>query len=530
MTTTNIDAIKGELVALIKSRHTLLWIVTREEARVERALVDVAGAVTMSPVFWDSALGLRTLKGDQVGSGYVPALGPIPEGVLDFVAAAKVRTLVVLRDFHTSLRDPTTARMLKTLARDLQRAPKDCARTMVVLSPSADIPLELQAAATRIDWPLPDRESLARLLTDVVGSLRGETPEDTQALQKAALPDGVEPVVNAALGLSADEAMNAFSKALIASRGIPAGAVTQEKKRVVARGRGVSWEDPDPRGLASVGGLVPLKEWLVQRRCAFAEEARAYGLPAPRGIFLVGPPGTGKSLVSKCIASAWGLPLITMDLGAMQSKYVGESQQNLRQTLALLEAVAPCVVRVDEIEKALAGATGPAGDGGVSADALGTFLAWMQERKAAVFVVATANDVRSLPPELLRKGRFDEVFFVDLPNEGERADVLRATLAKLPRPELGAGVDVVAVARVTEGFSGAELAGLVPEALFAAYSEGKRALLTDDLVKAAACTVPVSKAASERILGLREWAKGRARQANKVVETAQSDARVVEVE
>ena len=526
----NIDAIKQDLVALIKSRHTLLWIVTREEARVERALADVAGAVSMTPVFWDSAFGLRSLKNEAVGEGYVPAMGPIPSGVLDFVATATARSLVVLRDFHVSLRDPVVARMLKTLARDLQRAPKDSARTMVVVSPSADVPLELQAAATRIDWPLPDRESLTRLLSDVVGSLRGPTPEETQALQSAAMPDGVEPVVNAALGLSADEAMNAFSKALISSRGIPAAAVTLEKKRVVARGRGVAWEDPDPRGLASVGGLVPLKEWLVQRRSAFAEEARAYGLPAPRGIFLVGPPGTGKSLVSKCIASAWGLPLITMDLGAMQSKYVGESQQNLRQTLALLEAVAPCVVRVDEIEKALAGASGPAGDGGVSADALGTFLAWMQERKAPVFVVATANDVRSLPPELLRKGRFDEVFFVDLPNAGERADVLSTTLGKLPRPELGVQVDVAAVARVTDGFSGAELAGLVPEALFAAYSDGKRALRTEDLIQAAACTVPVSKAAAERIQGLRDWAKGRARQANKVVETALSQERVVEVE
>lgn len=531
----DIDKIKQDLVSLVKSRHTLLWITTTEEARVERALADVGQVVGAEPLYWDAAYGLKTLTGSSVGDGYVPAIGPIPQGVLDYVAAVQKRAIIVLRDFHISLqRDAVAARALRTLARELQRAPKANARTVVILSPSDDVPLELRSAITKIAWPLPDRESLGRLLADVVGTLRGATPVETDALQSAALPDGADAVVSAALGLSADEAMNAFSKSLVSQQGrILAAQVTAEKKRVVARGRGVSWEDPDPRGLASVGGLEVLKDWLIQRKAAFAAEAREYGLPAPRGLFLVGPPGTGKSLVSKCVASAWGLPLITMDLGAMQSKYVGESQTNLRQALALLEAVAPCVVRVDEIEKAMAGATGQAGDGGVAADALGTFLAWMQERKAPVFVIATANDVRALPPELLRKGRFDEVFFVDLPNEEEREGVLRATLEKLPRPELGAAVDVRLVASFTDGFSGAELAGLVPEALFVAFSDGKRPLKTKDLLDAAKTTVPVSKSAAERITSLREWAKARARNASKPCswgQPAQTEGRDLEIE
>jgi hypothetical protein len=298
---------------------------------------------------------------------------------------------------------------------------------------------------------------------------------------------------------------NCYAKSLVSSRTIDPALVAGEKKRVVARGRGVTWEDPDPRGLEAVGGLDLIKGWLKQRRAAFGARARAYGLPAPKGVFLVGLPGTGKTLVSRCIASAWGLPLLSLDFGAIQSKYVGESQTNLRATLALLEAVAPCVVRVDEIEKALAGASGPAGDGGVAADALGTFLTWMQERKAPVFVVATANDVRALPPELLRKGRFDEVFFVDLPTRSEREGVLAAALAK--HNLKGDGINLAEVARETEGYSGAELAALVPDAMFAAFADGERAITTADVLEAARNVVPLSKTASEKIETLRNWAK-----------------------
>jgi SpoVK/Ycf46/Vps4 family AAA+-type ATPase len=196
----------------------------------------------------------------------------------------------------------------------------------------------------------------------------------------------------------------------------------------------------------------------------------------------------------------------------LQSKYVGESQTNLRSTLALIEAVAPCVVRIDEIEKALAGASGPQGDGGVAADALGTLLSWMQEHTAPVFLVATANDVRALPPELLRKGRFDELFFVDLPTQSERVEILAATLVSHGRT--ANGIDMMEIARTTDGFVGAEIAALVPDALFTAFADEERALTTDDLKTAAASVVPLSKTASERITALREWAKGRARPAS----------------
>lgn len=248
------------------------------------------------------------------------------------------------------------------------------------------------------------------------------------------------------------------------------------------------------------------------RRAAFSARARAYGLPAPKGALLVGVPGCGKSLTAKAVATAWGMPLLRMDLGALKSKYVGDSEANIRKALKVAEAVAPCVLWLDEIEKALSGATQGAADGGVSADALGAILSWMQDRAGSVFVVATANDVRSLPPELLRKGRFDDLFFVDLPTATERAAILAAALRSHGRDPSKIALQVVAAA--TSEFTGAELAALIPEALFSAFADREREITTDDLIEAASNVVPLAKTASEKIKAVREWAQGRARPAS----------------
>lgn len=511
----------ADVVALLRARHTLLWIVSREEARVERALVDAAGAAKYDVRFWDCATGLSDSSGKPIDETMQAPVGTYPPGVLDAVRNRPGRAVYVLRDFDAFLKDPVVCRSLRSLARSLQAAPKDSARAIIVLSTSSEIPPQLSGHATLVDWPLPDRAEIASLLDSVTDSLS----EDVRA---GAVAEGVrERAIDAAVGLTAEEATNCYSRSLVSTRRIDPAIVASEKKRVVARGRGVTWEDPDPRGLDAVGGLDILKGWLVQRKAAFSERARAYGITSPKGCFLVGLPGTGKTLVSRCIASTWGLPLLSLDFGALQSKYVGESQTNLRATLALIEAVAPCVVRVDEIEKALAGASGPAGDGGVAADALGKFLSWMQERTAPVFTVATANDVRALPPELLRKGRFDEVFFVDLPTTGEREAIVRASLKSYGRDPLL--VDAGAVAAVTQGFSGAEIAALVPDAMFAAFADGERPVVTSDLVDASRAVVPLSKTASERIEALRGWAKGRARLASAPEQVVAGKARDLDV-
>ena len=511
----------ADVVALLRARHTLLWIVSREEARVERALVDAAGAAKYDVKFWDCATGLSDASGKPIDETMVAPSGTFPPGVLDCIRNRTNRAVYVLRDFDAFLRDPVVCRSLRSLARSLQAAPKGEARAIIVLSTSREIPASLAGHATLVEWPLPDRAEIASLLDSVTDSLSDE-------VRAGAVADGVrERAIDAAVGLSAEEATNCYSRSLVSTRRIDPAIVATEKKRVVARGRGVTWEDPDPRGLDAVGGLDFLKGWLGPRKAAFGERARAYGLTPPKGVFLVGLPGTGKTLVSRCIASTWGLPLLSLDFGALQSKYVGESQTNLRATLALIEAVAPCVVRIDEIEKALAGASGPAGDGGVAADALGKFLQWMQEKTAPVFVVATANDVRALPPELLRKGRFDEVFFVDLPTTSEREAIVGASLRYYGRD--ASLVDAAAVAAATQGFSGAEIAALVPDAMFAAFGDAERPVVTSDLLTAASAVVPLAKTAAEKIETLRSWAKGRARLASAPEAVAAGKARDLDV-
>jgi len=229
-------------------------------------------------------------------------------------------------------------------------------------------------------------------------------------------------------------------------------------------------------------------------------------------VLLVGVPGCGKSLSAKAIAAAWAMPLLRLDMGALKSKWVGESEGNIRKALKVAETVAPCILWLDEIEKALGGATQGAADGGVSSDALGAILQWMQDRAGSVFVVATANDVSKLPPELLRKGRFDEVFFVDLPSMNERSAILRAALAEYGRDT--SSIDVDAVAAATVEFTGAELSALVPDAMFAAFADLARPITTDDLISAARATVPLARTASDKITTLRQWAIGRARPAS----------------
>jgi hypothetical protein len=442
----------ADISALLRARNTLLWIVSREELRVERALISVAASLNYEPRFWDCADGF------QDGAGKVLDAQRDPLEALTSIGAQKARQLYVMRDLHKWL-DPAVLRSLRSLARKLQSAPRNEARAVVVLSPSAEIPPEIAGQATVIDWPLPDRAEMGQILDSVLGSLSEE-------LRESAMPkNGArEAAIDAAVGLSAEEAMNCYARSLVTSKSIDPMLISNEKQRVIARERVLTWYEPDPRGLEAVGGLDVLKSWLTGRKAAFGASARAYGLPAPKGVLLVGPSGTGKSLTAKCIAAAWGQVLLRLDLGALRSKWVGESEGNIRKALQVAEAVAPCILWIDEIEKALAGSTGPQGDGGVAADALGTILSWMQERSGSVFMVATANDVRALPPELLRKGRFDEMFFIDLPTPNERAEIVEATVKQFGRDlktmKGKSGLDKLVAA--TDGFTGAEIAALVP--------------------------------------------------------------------
>lgn len=495
----NAASINADIVALLRARNTLLWITSREETRVEKALVETCRAAKYEVRFWDCASGISDPAGNVIDKNSAD-----PSEALRWVRERRDRYVLVMRDLHKWL-DPIVLRSIRSLARDLQSAEPSQARAVIVLTPSGDVPPEL-LGATVIDYPLPDRDEVAAILDSTVGSLPPELRD------KAVRPGARDLAIDAAVGLSAEEINNCYAKSIVMTKGIDPALVSNEKRRVIARERVLTWHDPDPRGLDAIGGLDVLKSWLMARRAAFTPAARAFGLDAPKGAMLVGVPGCGKSLTAKAVAAAWQMPLLRLDMGALRSKYVGDSEANIRKALRVAEAVSPCILWADEIEKALAGAGGPAGDGGVAADALGTLLSWMQEREGSVFVIATANDVRGLPPELLRKGRFDEMFWIDLPTGAEREQIAAAALRQRRRDPRS--IDLAAVAAFTEGFTGAEIAALVPDALFAAFEDGQRALHTDDLRTAAGTVVPLAKTAAERLGALRDWARGRARYAS----------------
>jgi hypothetical protein len=505
---TKSQEVSADVAALLRARNPLLWVTTREEARVERFLIETATSVGYVPRIWDVAQGITDIAGNQQPIG-----GPDPGDTLNVIRDRAVRPIDrgvwIMRDLPVWLNGPPGAsvlRQLRNLARLLPGTPRENAQAIIILTTSTDVPVDLSGHATMIEWPLPDRDEIANILDAAIASLPGE-------LRLTAAPDGThDAAIDAAVGLSGEEAQNCFARSLVQLRRIDPVTVAREKRRVIARERVLEWFDPLPGGLNAVGGLGNLKAWLQSRSAAYGPKARAYGLPAPKGALLVGISGCGKSHTAKAIATAWGVPLLRIDLGALKSKYVGESEGNLRKAFKVIEAIGRCVVWIDEVEKALQGATSGSADGGVSADALGAILSWMQERSGEAFIIATANDVEGLPPELLRKGRFDDIWFVDLPNESEREHVLTASLRTFARtPD---NIDVRAVASACDGYTGAELAAIIPDALFSAFADGERAITTDDLLQAARTVVPLIKTAGDKIARLRNWAEGRARPAN----------------
>lgn len=507
-TKTRSQEIAADVAALLRARNPLLWVVTREEQRAEGYLFEAAASAGFITRFWDVAQGVSNTAGEPQSIGSADpteTLAAIGKAAQD----GTERCVWIMRDLPawlTGQSNAATCRALRNLARRLPSTPRDRAQAVIILSPSNDVPPELTNHTTVIEWTLPDRNEIAGILDSAIAGL----PEDMQA---SAAPNGTrDAAIDAAVGLSGEEAAACYARSLVQLRRIDPRTVANEKKRVIAREKVLEWIDPLSGGLESVGGLDVLKGWLISRKNAYSPAARAYGLPAPKGAMLVGIPGCGKSLIAKATATAWNVPLLRMDLGALKGRYVGESETNIRKAFSVIEAIGQCVVWLDEIEKALGGAIGGGSDGGVSTDALGAILTWMQDRKTEAFVLATANDVSKLPPELLRKGRFDELFFVDLPTNAERSQVLWASLKTYARDPNA--VDCGAVADATQDFTGSEIAELVPTALYTAFADGAREITTADLLAAAATTVPLAKTAKAKIDALRQWqAEGRARHA-----------------
>ena len=491
-----------ELDTLVRARYPLVWLVTWEEQRLEAILGGLADSHGKQLLTWSVGRGFRRPPGARTPP---PEGGEEPLAALRAVEKLGEPSLVVLKDFHPFLQDPVVVRALRDLAQHL----KSTFTTLFVLSPTLSIPVELEKDVSVLDVPLPTYRDLLQLLKEIVELVRRNRRAEV-ALSK----DDADQLLRAAQGLTLSEAENAFAKAIATDGRLSRDDVelVLEEKRQVIRKSGLLEYFPADARLADVGGLGHLKRWLDRRGAAFSEAARQFGLPEPKGLLLLGVQGCGKSLTAKAIAAQWRLPLLRLDLGRIFSSYIGSSEENLRRAIRVAESVAPVVLWVDEIEKGLSGAGGPGNaDSGVSARVFGGLLTWLQEKTAPVFVVATANQIANLPPELLRKGRFDEIFFIDLPAAPERREILDIHLRKRRRDP--ARFDLAALDAATEGFSGAELEQAVVAGLYEAFAEGGE-LSQAHLARAVAESLPLSTTMREEIHRLRAWALDRTRPAS----------------
>ncbi len=426
---------------------------------------------------------------------------------LDQVIDQVEPAIFVFKDFHPFLTKNNFAviRKLKDIALHL----KNSYKTVILISPTLEIPMELDKEITLLNFPLPTREDLGGLLDGIIKDVK-----DVQEVKIELDDAGRERLLQGALGLTLSEVENVFAKIIVKDgrlSGDDVHEVFAEKQQII-RKSGLLEYYATSQTISDVGGMAVLKDWLLKRAIAFTEQARDFGLPAPKGVLLLGVQGCGKSLCAKAVSNLWQLPLLRFDMGRMFNSLVGSSEENVRKAIAVAESVAPAVLWVDEIDKAFAGIQGSGGsDGGTTARVFGTFLTWLSEKTTSVFVVATANDISQLPPELLRKGRLDEIFFVDLPAEEERAEIFRIHLIRRGRrPE---DFDLKALGMASEHFSGAEIEEAIISGLYDAFY-AQRDLTMDDILQTMRQTVPLSKTMDEHLNRLRSWAEGRARHAS----------------
>ncbi|HNV69105.1 MAG TPA: AAA family ATPase [Candidatus Ozemobacteraceae bacterium] len=506
--------IAKELADHIRARYPLLYLVSGEEARAMAMLAETAATVGKSLWVWSASDGLIDPKGQEVKDAKgEPLVSPLK--ALRWMLRSQERALFVCKDLHLFLEDPfpqyvTDPIQVRRTLRDISIAFRTSFKTLILLSPLLRIPSELEKTITVFDYPLPTLSEISALLDEMIAELK-KLHGDKVTIDLDA--DTREQIVKSVSGLTQAEIENVFNRAIVNDlrfdrNDIP--FILSEKKQII-RKNGILEYYEVQESFGNVGGLEILKDWLNKRGESFTSRAREFGLPEPKGILLLGVQGCGKSLVSKSISSLWRMPLLRLDMGAIFGKYVGESEENLRRAMRTAEALAPTILWLDEIEKAFAGVGGSSGDGGVTTRIFGSFITWMQEKTAPVFVIATANSIENLPPELLRKGRFDEIFFVDLPSQIERESIFDIHLRKRRRDPKA--FDLPELGRCSEGFSGAEIEQAVIAGLFEAFHE-KRDLQQKDVVESLAATVPLSVTMREQIDKLRSWASQRAKPAS----------------
>ena len=465
-----------QVQTLIRARYPILYLISHEEDRSLRLLKQVVQAEHMGIWVWRRSDGLN---GSEVTA---------QQAIIELVAQNEP-TLLVMLDAHQDWKDVNWVRKV----RDEQQVMVQKGHAVVLLSPKYDVPLELEKLVTPVDVPLPSSQEVHRLFSFFCQQ------------QELTMDGGLfNQFVQGALGLTESEIKRMYSRIALIGEGFTKADLAlqvQEKKRMLRSSQYLEFWDVNNSDL-TVGGLDSLKEWLQQRQLAFTPDARRYGLPEPKGLFLLGVQGCGKSLMAKVVAQMWKMPLLRLDVASVLQS---AAEDGLRQTIRIAESLAPAILWIDELEK------GFAGKDEAAQQSMGTLLTWMQEKKAPVFVVATANEVRALPPELLRKGRFDEIFFVDLPDPHERLEILDIHLRQRNRnPD---DFDLTVVVEESERYSGAELEQVVVGAMFKSYAEG-REVDTDDLIDSVREIVPLAVTMDDQLKDLRDWARSRARRAS----------------
>ncbi len=490
---------KEELNILIQAQYPLIYLVTSEEERAEQSIFKVSQEIKPQRrvYVWTVTHGIveygqprNTTQHNTVS----------PEAAIDWIIRQKEPSIFILKDLHPFIDAPATNRSL----RDAIASFKGMQKNIILMSPVQQVPIELEKEVVVLDFQLPDMAELNKVLTAHQEQNRGRRLT-TEAREK---------LLRAALGLTKDEAEKVYRKAQVTTGRLTedeVDIVLSEKKQLIRRNGILEYIEEDET-IDAVGGLEELKTWLTQRSNAFTERAREYGLPQPKGMLILGVPGCGKSLIAKTTSRLWGLPILRLDMGRVyDGSMVGRSEANLRNALKTAESISPTILFIDELDKSFAGSGGSGdSDGGTSNRIFGSFLTWMQEKKSPVFVMATANRVERLPGEFLRKGRFDEIFFVDLPTPEERQDIFGIHLTK--RREEIARFDLEQLAKMSDGFSGAEIEQAIVAAMYEAFAQD-REFTQLDIIAALKSTLPLSRTMQEQVTALRDWARQRARPA-----------------
>ncbi|MEM8831350.1 MAG: AAA family ATPase [Cyanobacteria bacterium P01_G01_bin.19] len=491
---------KEELNILVQAQYPLIYLITPEEERAEQAIDKITkdNAEYKRIFVWTVTRGMVEYGQSRQSTQHNTVS---PEAAIEWTIRQKESGIYIFKDLHPFIEGPVITRWL----RDAIASFKGSDKIVILMSPVQVLPIELEKEVVVLDYPLPNLSELNQVLSRRLDKSRTKrlTTEDREKLLKAAL------------GLTEDEAEKVYRKAQVKAgklTGDEVDIVLSEKKQLIRRNGILEYIEEDAT-INSVGGLEELKKWLTQRSDAFTEKAREYGLPQPKGMLILGVPGCGKSLIAKTTSRLWGLPLLRLDMGRVyDGSTVGRSEANLRSALKTAESISPAILFIDELDKAFAGGAGSGdSDGGTSGRIFGSFLTWMQEKKSPVFVMATANRVERLPGEFLRKGRFDEIFFVDLPSSAERRDIFEIHLGKR-RSDISR-FDLEQLTKVSDGFSGAEIEQAIVAAMYDAFAQD-REFTQLDIIAAIKATLPLSRTMTEQVTALRDWAGQRARPAS----------------